>query len=348
MSVNNRYTVLGTIILIVILICACNLPATGEPTDTTEQTPDMNTPLPENENGQIVQDNITIGVPTTAATDAPTTTPTPTYFPSPTNTPIPFEALSISKCASLSIIQDVTIEDGTRVNPGEIFTKVWRISNNGSCAWDANYKLMFHKGDKMSGPDEAIAYFTNPAESIEQKIGGWPDRIYSVNPLDTVDLALILRAPEEPGIYTGFWLLANGSGEIVQPMLWTQIVVGETLEHENVDWTGEWTIKDTYINMPVLVTGVINEAETGQVSGFYYDHKGEVNLIDGWVTEDKNVIEGAYGEPRSKQGGNPFRWRILDNHNQFRGIFWLGQLSANEICGSRHGFDLPDPCMLEE
>jgi len=345
----NRIFKLAYILLILALVCGCNLPAVSISTepDTKESIDEGNTPIEIGE--QNTQSNNAIIIsPTADATNTPTITPTPTYFPSPTSTPIPLEALPKSKCASIAVDMDVTVKDGTIMKPGEIFTKVWRITNIGSCAWDSNFKLIFHKGDKMSGPDEAVAYFMNPGSPIEQEIGGWPDRVYSVAPYDTVDLAVILRAPEVPGVYTGFWLLANGTGEIVEPMIWTQIVVEESLEHEQSDWTGEWTIKDSYITIPVLVRGVLNKTESGQISGFFYDHKGDANLIDGWVTQDKSIIEGDYGEPRSKQGGIPFRWRMMDNHNQFQGVFWLGQLSANEICGSRYGYDLPEPCLLNE
>jgi len=345
---NRTLLILIKTVIIAIVLCACNLPAMGTSTPENNniqenQSADINNP-PEN----TPINNPNIITQTLDETATPTITYTPTYLPSPTKTPVPLANLPKSNCASLFVEKDVTINDGTKLKPGEIFTKIWRINNNGNCAWDSNYKLLFYKGDQMNGPEESMAYFLNPNSYIEQKIGGWPDKIYTVKPYDTVDLAVILQAPDKPGVYTGYWLLANGSGEVIEPMLWTQIIVEEELVYDLEDWSGKWTFKDSYITIPVLVSGVLNRSDSGQVTGFFYDHKGDVNLIDGWITDDPNVIEGDFGEPRSKQGGIPFRWKILDNHNQFQGVFWLGQLTANEICGSRHGYDIPDPCLLNE
>ena len=276
-----------------------------------------------------------------------TATNTPIYIPEPTRTPVPLEMLPESKCASLLMIEDVTIPDGYVLKPGEIFTKVWRIKNNGSCAWDAKHRIVFHKGAQLNGPDEAVAYFIAPSAHLDQEIGGWPDRMYSVEPSDTVDLALVLQAPMEEGIYSSFWLMANGFGEYIKTSFWTTIVVTGENDTEDNRWSGEWTIQDTYITIPVLVKGVIKQSDSKQVSGFFYNHQGEVNLIEGWITENEDTIEGYFGKPFSKSDGIPFRWKIFENNNQFSGVFWLGQLSANEICGSRYGYELPEPCLLE-
>ena len=41
------------------------------------------------------------------------------------------------------ICQDVTVPDGTELNPGDDFTKTWRIMNNGSCTWNTSYDAIF-------------------------------------------------------------------------------------------------------------------------------------------------------------------------------------------------------------
>jgi hypothetical protein len=86
-----------------------------------------------------------------------------------------------------------TYPDGTIVNPGETFTKVWRVQNTGTCYWDASWQLVFHDGDLMDG---IAAYsFPLPAE-----------------PGQIVEVPIILRAPEAGGTYTGEWMLKSPWG----------------------------------------------------------------------------------------------------------------------------------------
>jgi len=80
------------------------------------------------------------------------------------------------------------------MDPGESFTKTWRLRNNGSCNWTIGYRLVFVGGDQMDGP--TISAFTD-------------DWIY---PGYEVDVSVDLVAPSEPGTYIGYWKLQNESG----------------------------------------------------------------------------------------------------------------------------------------
>jgi hypothetical protein len=35
------------------------------------------------------------------------------------------------------------------MDPGETFTKTWKVQNSGSCAWDAGFKFQLSGGDAM-------------------------------------------------------------------------------------------------------------------------------------------------------------------------------------------------------
>ena len=52
----------------------------------------------------------------------------------------------------LSWAKDVTIADGTAMNPGEKFIKTWRVRNTGTSTWGSGYKLAFSENERMSGP----------------------------------------------------------------------------------------------------------------------------------------------------------------------------------------------------
>lgn len=118
----------------------------------------------------------------------PTYLPSPTWVPpTPTRTPVPIP------CDWAQFVQDVTVPDGTTFLPGTAFTKVWRIRNIGSCAWNTSYALVFSSGDRMQG-----------ARSTPL-----PGMVY---PGQSVDLVVNLVAPSAPGHYRGYWMLRNSAG----------------------------------------------------------------------------------------------------------------------------------------
>lgn len=94
---------------------------------------------------------------------------------------------------ALVFVDDVTVPDGTIFEPGEAFTKTWRLQNSGESTWTPGYALRFESGDQMGGPTEVL---------LEQ----------TVPPNQTVDLSVELIAPDEPGLYTGYWILRNAQG----------------------------------------------------------------------------------------------------------------------------------------
>jgi hypothetical protein len=150
------------------------------------------TPTPDT--GEAVGEEI-------AATATPTTTPTIT--PTPTEEPCTNRA---------GFISDVTIPDGSEVDPGSSFTKTWRLRNDGTCTWTLSYDMIFSHGDVMEGP--ATVPFAGSAP-----------------PGSMVDFSVDLVAPDDPGTYIGNWMLRSdlgaqfgvGSGGTVA--FWVEIVV---------------------------------------------------------------------------------------------------------------------------
>jgi hypothetical protein len=126
-------------------------------------------------------------VPATATLVPPTSTSAPVI-----NTAIPTAA---SYCDWVEFVKDVTIPDGTQLVTGEAFTKVWRLQNRGTCAWTADYMLVFTSGDPM-GSTTAV------------RLPGY------VAPGQTVDVSISLTAPASTGTYRGYWMLRNTSGVI--------------------------------------------------------------------------------------------------------------------------------------
>ena len=101
----------------------------------------------------------------------------------------------VTRCDAAAFISDVTYPDGSVVAPGSGFTKIWRVQNTGICAWNTSYALVFVGGERFSAPSAVSVPGT-------------------VNPGQTVDLAVNLIAPTNSGSYTGYWKLRNPSGAL--------------------------------------------------------------------------------------------------------------------------------------
>jgi hypothetical protein len=179
---------LVSILFIVVFgISACNLPSNATPTQGAEsaltaaaQTVEANMTQAAILNPPTIPPTNTPGIAT--STLAVATTSVPPTSPPPTQT-----------CDVADFIDDVTIPDGTTLEPNETFTKTWRLKNVGTCTWTPSYAVIFSSGDSMNGP-------------ATQALSG------NVNPGQTVDISVDLTAPSTDGDYKGYWKLRNASG----------------------------------------------------------------------------------------------------------------------------------------
>jgi hypothetical protein len=182
-------------IILGLFLASCNLPIAEQVTPTS-QIDAMYTSA-----AQTVQARMTLGVVTTPVTPVTPSTPVPSQLPVftatlpfPTNTNAP-AASSTPLCDMANFVEDVTIQDGTPVDPGETFTKTWRIKNAGTCTWTTAYSIIFDHGNAMNAAT-AIPFPTQVA------------------PGQTVDLSILMTAPSAAGDYSGYWKLKNSSGVI--------------------------------------------------------------------------------------------------------------------------------------
>jgi hypothetical protein len=95
------------------------------------------------------------------------------------STPTPF-------CTNgLWFLGDLTIPDGTVVNPGERLDKRWEVQNNGTCNWDQHYRVKLIAGPGMGIPVQRALI---PALSGTEVV-----------------IRMVLIAPDEPGNYRSAW-----------------------------------------------------------------------------------------------------------------------------------------------
>lgn len=139
-----------------------------------------------------------------------------------------------------SFVKDVSIPDETRFDYGETFTKTWRLKNEGSCTWTADYDLYLISGYSLGGP------------GVKALQG-------DVSPGRTVDISVDLKAPTSNGTYKGFWMLRNkdgglfGTGDDANSPIWVSIIVGPKPEPDIKEWRGEYFDNQELKGDPVLV-----------------------------------------------------------------------------------------------
>ncbi len=183
----NLLMISGLLILSSLLVSACSSKtASSTPTLSIEQ---VQTQAVATFGAGLTQ--TAIALPTNTPTQTSTSTPTET------NTPFPTQATSTSvlptnSCFSLAFLSDVTIPDNTEMAPGEQFTKTWRVRNNGSCVWDAGFKLTFSGGNSLGGASLVLTK--------------------AVSPNTTTDLSIFMTAPGTAGNYQSNWRMSNSAG----------------------------------------------------------------------------------------------------------------------------------------
>jgi hypothetical protein len=142
----------------------------------------------------------------------------PTKTPLPTNTPFTIVTPTSEKPSCINqalFIKDVTIPDNTRLKPGESFSKVWQVKNNGTCTWDNGYSLVFSHGDQLGG----LSPMALPT---------------TVRPGEIIDVALNLVAPQAESNFQGNWIFQDsfgnriGIGEDGSGTLWVAVIVSNS------------------------------------------------------------------------------------------------------------------------
>lgn len=148
---------------------------------------------------------------TESVASAPTAFRTPTLEQTVTATPLtttPEPTSTTNPCFNLLYIDDVTIEDGTRMKAGEVFTKTWLVQNIGGCAWRPGFTFQHFGGDAMRGNTvtltEAIPTGAKREISVELVVPS------GIN-----------------GIIESSWRMADDSGNFFGDTLTVQILVGD-------------------------------------------------------------------------------------------------------------------------
>jgi hypothetical protein len=196
-------------LMLTLSACRSSPPQNGEPTPEPEEV--------LTSAAQTAAANLTeFARPLPTDTPAPTDTLEPTVTATATLADIAvtptFPAAAVTPTGAptggdvAEFVADITVPDGTNYNPGEAFTKTWRLRNAGTNAWTTAYSLAFIGGAQMGGPNSV-------------SLAG------NVAPGSTVDISVNLVAPQESGEHRGFWKLRNAAGEFFDGAVYVEINV---------------------------------------------------------------------------------------------------------------------------
>lgn len=176
------------LLILTLLLVACGSTVT-EPTVTPVDVNAIQTAVVQTVMAQATQ--TARAIPTN--TPEPSPEPTETPVPLPTETPTPEATSTPGLCDDAIYVADVSVPDGTQMNPGQEFVKTWKVKNTGTCTWTRGYQIMWSYGDnRMGGQATAL-----PREVL---------------PGEEVDISLTLKAPLASGTYSGYWILRNNNG----------------------------------------------------------------------------------------------------------------------------------------
>jgi len=230
-----------TCLIIILILSACNFPTRQRPTEAPAGY--IYTAA-----AQTVQVQLTQVSKPPATSEGPTNTAAPQITPSPAistqiaTSPPKTTAAPSDECNIAEFEKDVTIPDDTRLPPGEVFEKTWRLKNIGKCEWTSAYAIVFI-GDNVLNAPASVQLTTD-----------------SVQPDQTVDVTVTLEAPQAAGKYRQNFKLADeigeqfGMGSDGTKPFWAQIRVGDQsgivydflAESPLADWkSGEGDTLDT-------------------------------------------------------------------------------------------------------
>jgi hypothetical protein len=180
------------IIVILLLLGACsprNIPANalstgeGSPTGHSSSASEVviltDTPEP----------SPTLATPPTATF---TPAPSPTETPASTSTTVAVTPACINRA---TLVRHLSFADGSSIINGLFFGKSWRIQNTGTCTWTTSYAFVFASGEQMSAPAETLL-------------------TRDVPPGDTIDIQILMEAPDVANAYTGNWMLRDPNGAL--------------------------------------------------------------------------------------------------------------------------------------
>ena len=124
---------------------------------------------------------------------------------------------------------DITIPDGSIIQPGATFEKTWSILNTGTTTWTTDYQLIYVDGL------QATTMNVNLSENVA--------------PGETTLISVKFKAPDTLGTYTSWWQMYSASGYRFGEQISVLFVVGNETPTPTSGTATSTTTGDTTITL---------------------------------------------------------------------------------------------------
>ncbi|KAG0320193.1 hypothetical protein BG000_003662 [Podila horticola] len=172
-------------------------------------------------------------------------------------------------------VKDINIFDGTVIQAGSQFLKIWELSNTGPSEWPVDTVLQYVGGDRMFTDSDVDV--RNPEFKIVLASVG-----------DSVCVTADLKAPALPGRYISYWRLVTPSGQRFGHRVWCDILVEEGSENGS-DSVGSSTMVFPRADCPSNIAPSIASVSASVT------HRTDVTDTMTITTEDQlSTISGHY------------------------------------------------------
>ncbi len=223
-----------------------------------------------------------------------------------------------------SFLGDASVPDNSPIAPNAPFIKIWRVRNDGNCAWGPGYAL------------HTLTFLGGTPMGAQQSM----ELPQVVRPGETTEISVPLVSPGLPGTYRAEWKLRVDGGQLVgvgpggQAALYAQIVVPDNAPCTyRATFLGDVTIPD---NTQLSVGQVFRKtwrlrndgtcawganARVHSISNVNNNPMGAPVLMDMPDVQPGGVVDlsidmvapGAYGLQRSE-------WMFMMNEGGLRGV----------------------------
>jgi len=159
----------------------------------------------------------------------------------------------LSSKPAVRFISDVTFPDGTKVQPGTVFTKIWRVRNDGESTWPEGTVLVHVGGDVFDS-----APLNGSAAGKARHIS--PNAVPLAKVQEEVEISASLTAPQATGRHIAYFRLQTKDGVCFGQRLWADIRVVE-------DDAG-WQLVNSGILIPTTEPAAVIESKPeGELDG---------------------------------------------------------------------------------
>jgi|GEM_PF-6651467 len=219
---------------------------------------------------------------------------------------------------NVEYVEDVTIPDGTEMETGKTFDKVWRVRNTGNVAWTDGFELVHVDGDAMT---------VQPVQDVPNALVG-----------EMVDVAIRLNAPAIAGNHISGWRFRSPSKTFFGERVFARIVSHQAVDAQApvsaYQYVSDVTIDDdTEIASGATFTKTWRVRNTGNLAwGAGYtlrfingEPMGNITTVPLPICKPGEEVDISVSMTGPQSSGKHFGdWRFYDaSGNPFGEVLWL-------------------------